>query len=59
VRLAAPERPVVYAPHHDDAIGFLAREVRPGDLVVTLGCGDVWTVADGAIARIREVDGDG
>jgi UDP-N-acetylmuramate--alanine ligase len=59
VRLAARERPVVYAPHHDDAIGFLAREVRPGDLVVTLGCGDVWTVADGAIARIREVDGDG
>jgi UDP-N-acetylmuramate--alanine ligase len=59
VRLAAPDRPVVYRPHHDEAIAFLAEEVRPGDLVVTLGCGDVWMVADGAIRRIREVDGDG
>ncbi len=59
VRLAAPDRPVVYTPHHDETIGFLATEVRPGDLVVTLGCGDVWMVADGAIERIRELDGDG
>jgi len=59
VRLAAPERDVVYTPHHDETIGFLADEVRPGDLVVTLGCGDVWMVADGAIERIRERDGDG
>jgi UDP-N-acetylmuramate--alanine ligase len=58
VRLAAPERDVVYTPHHDETIEFLVREVRPGDLVVTLGCGDVWMVADGAIARIRERDGD-
>jgi UDP-N-acetylmuramate--alanine ligase len=59
VRLTAPDREVVYAPHHDQTIEFLAREVRPGDLVVTLGCGDVWMVADGAIARIRELDADG
>ena len=59
VELAAPDREVVYTPHHDETIEFLAREVRPGDLVVTLGCGDVWTVADAAIARIRELDGDG
>jgi UDP-N-acetylmuramate--alanine ligase len=57
VRLAAPEREVVYTPHHDETIAFLADEVRPGDLVVTLGCGDVWMVADGAIARIQERDG--
>jgi UDP-N-acetylmuramate--alanine ligase len=59
VRLAAPERPVVYTPHHDETIAFLADEVRPGDLVVTLGCGDVWMVADGAIRRIGETEGDG
>jgi UDP-N-acetylmuramate--alanine ligase len=58
VRLAAPGKPVVYTPHHEDTIGFLADEVRPGDLVVTLGCGDVWMVADAAIERIRELDGD-
>jgi UDP-N-acetylmuramate--alanine ligase len=59
VRLAAPEREVVYTPHHDETIEFLTNEVRPGDLVVTLGCGDVWMVADGAIERIEERDGDG
>ena len=59
VRLAAPEADVVYTPHHDETIEFLANEVRRGDLVVTLGCGDVWMVADGAIERIRERDGDG
>jgi UDP-N-acetylmuramate--alanine ligase len=58
VRLAAPDRRVVYTPHHEETIAFLTDEVRPGDLVVTLGCGDVWMVADGAVARIRERDGD-
>jgi UDP-N-acetylmuramate--alanine ligase len=59
VRLAAPDLPVVYTPGHQDTIEELVREVRPGDLVVTLGCGDVWMVGDAAIQRIREVDDDG
>jgi UDP-N-acetylmuramate--alanine ligase len=57
VRAAEPDHPVVYAPHREDAIAFLEREVREGDLVLTLGCGDIWTVADAALARIAEVDG--
>ena len=57
VRAASPDHPVVYAPHREDAITFLAQEVRDGDLVITLGCGDIWTVADAALARIGEVDG--
>ena len=57
VRAAAPDHAVVYAPHREDAIAFLADEVRAGDLVITLGCGDIWTVADAALARIGEVDG--
>jgi UDP-N-acetylmuramate--alanine ligase len=56
VRAAAPDHPVVYAPHREDAIAFLTEEVRDGDLVLTLGCGDIWTVADAALARIAEVD---
>ncbi len=55
-REAAPDREVVYAPHGDQATGFLAAEVRRGDLVITLGCGDVWMLGDAAIARIHEVD---
>jgi UDP-N-acetylmuramate--alanine ligase len=56
IRAAAPDQTVMYAPHREDAIAFLADEVRAGDLVITLGCGDIWTVADAALARIEEVD---
>ena len=56
VRAAAPDLEVVYAPHREDAIALLTREVRDGDLVMTLGCGDIWMVADAALARIREAD---
>jgi UDP-N-acetylmuramate--alanine ligase len=58
VRRAAPGREVVYAPHQEDAISYLAGQVREGDFVITLGCGDVWMVGDAALARIGEADGD-
>ena len=58
VHLAAPEREVVYAPHGEDAVSFLTREVHEGDLVITLGCGDVWMLGDAALARITEADAD-
>jgi UDP-N-acetylmuramate--alanine ligase len=58
VRRSAPEREVVYAPQREDAISFLAREVREGDFVITLGCGDVWMVGDAALARIGEAGAD-
>ena len=45
--------------HAEDAVSFLAREVRAGDLVITLGCGDVWMLGDAALARIAEVDAGG
>ena len=47
-------RRVLYLPHRNDVVEFLAREVRGGDLVVTMGCGDVWMLGDAAIERIRE-----
>ena len=45
---------VVYVPRRADAVSFLASEVRPGDLVVTMGCGDVWMLGDAALERIAE-----
>jgi UDP-N-acetylmuramate--alanine ligase len=57
VQLAAPGRRTVYLPHRQDVVGFLAREVREGDLVVTMGCGDVWMLGDAALERIDEADG--
>jgi UDP-N-acetylmuramate--alanine ligase len=46
---------VVYLPRRSDVALFLTREVRPGDLVLTLGAGDIGMVGDETLARIREV----
>ncbi|HEX6231148.1 MAG TPA: UDP-N-acetylmuramate--L-alanine ligase [Actinomycetota bacterium] len=54
VNRAASGKRVVYLPHRADVVEFLWREVRGGDLVITVGCGDVWMLGDAALARIRE-----
>jgi UDP-N-acetylmuramate--alanine ligase len=44
VEALASERPgmaVAWTPGLDDAVRFLARRARPGDLVLTIGAGDV------------------
>ena len=51
---AAGGKRVVYLPHRSDVVEFLRREVREGDLVVTMGCGDVWMLGDAAVEAIRE-----
>jgi UDP-N-acetylmuramate--alanine ligase len=43
---------VVYLPHRGDVVDFLDEEVRAGDLVITMGCGDVWMLGDAALERI-------
>jgi UDP-N-acetylmuramate--alanine ligase len=53
VRLASPSTPVAYVPHRQDVLAYLDDAVRPGDLVVTMGCGDVWMLGDAALERIR------
>ncbi|MEO8477046.1 MAG: UDP-N-acetylmuramate--L-alanine ligase [Actinomycetota bacterium] len=53
VREASPVTRVLYVPHRHEVLEYLDREVRPGDLVVTMGCGDVWMLGDAALDRIR------
>jgi UDP-N-acetylmuramate--alanine ligase len=48
------DRRVIYLPHRNDVVEFLTREVRRGDLVLTMGCGDVWMLGDAALERIEE-----
>jgi UDP-N-acetylmuramate-alanine ligase len=43
----------VYLPHRGDVVRFLDREVREGDLVITMGCGDVWMLGDAALEHMR------
>ncbi len=51
---ADPRKRIVYLPHRGDVVEFLAAEVREGDLVITMGCGDVWMLGDAALERMTE-----
>lgn len=51
---AGSDKRVVYLPHRNDVVTFLEREVRGGDVVITMGCGDVWMLGDAALERIGE-----
>lgn len=57
VQLASPGRRTVYLPHRRDVVSFLANEVQEGDLVVTMGCGDVWMLGDAVLEQIRAGEG--
>jgi UDP-N-acetylmuramate--alanine ligase len=47
-----PGRPVAYLPHRSDLMEYLASFSRPGDLVLTLGAGDITTVGGELLARL-------
>jgi len=50
---------VTDTPHREETSAFLTDEVRDGDLVITLGCGDIWMVGDAALARIETETNEG
>ena len=50
---AHPRSRVVWLPRRDDLIGFLAREVRAGDVCVSMGCGDIASLPDEVLAARR------
>jgi UDP-N-acetylmuramate--alanine ligase len=43
---AHPELPVAYFPHRAELVKLVPTYARPGDLVLTLGGGDITTLAD-------------
>ncbi len=49
-------RAVTYCPTAEDVLAALERLVRPGDLVLTLGAGDIGAVADALLGRLRMRD---
>jgi UDP-N-acetylmuramate--alanine ligase len=51
---AAPGKRVVYLPRRSDVVPFLASEVREGDLVLTMGAGDITMVGDETMLRLHE-----
>ncbi|MDP8244664.1 MAG: UDP-N-acetylmuramate--L-alanine ligase [Candidatus Hinthialibacter antarcticus] len=46
--------PALYIPQHDEAVNFLCSETHDGDVVVTMGAGDVWKLGDQLLERLRE-----
>ncbi len=51
---ARPGKRLLYLPRRSDVVHFLVGEVREGDLVVTLGAGDITMVGEEILERIRE-----
>ena len=37
-------RKVKYLPYKEDILSYLSEIVRPGDIIITMGAGDIWTV---------------
>jgi len=56
---AAPGKPIVYLPHRSDVAPFLAAEAGEGDLVVTLGCGDIGGVIGETFRLVADRHGPG
>jgi UDP-N-acetylmuramate--alanine ligase len=44
---------VVYIPDKEDVTEYLMEFLSSGDMVITLGAGDVWEVADGVLEELR------
>jgi UDP-N-acetylmuramate--alanine ligase len=54
VGAALPGRPLAYLARRDELLAYLFDRVRPGDLVLTLGAGDITTVADDLLEALEE-----
>jgi UDP-N-acetylmuramate--alanine ligase len=50
---AHPRARVVWMPNRHDLVAFLAGEVRPGDVCISMGCGDVASLPDEVLAVRR------
>ncbi|MEG3070096.1 MAG: Mur ligase family protein [Candidatus Syntrophopropionicum ammoniitolerans] len=47
-------REVIYLPTKTEIVNFLAQTVCPGDMVLTLGAGDIWNVGVELVDRLKE-----
>ena len=52
---AHPETRMVWLPRREDLVDWLARELRPGDVSISMGCGDVASLPDEVLARRAEL----
>jgi UDP-N-acetylmuramate--alanine ligase len=50
---AHPDQRVVWLPRRDELVDYLAKQVRPGDVCLSMGCGDIATLPDEVLAARR------
>ena len=55
---AHPHSRVVWMPRRTELVDFLARELRSGDVCISMGCGDIASLPDEIIERRREARAD-
>jgi UDP-N-acetylmuramate--alanine ligase len=49
-----PRTDLAYFPHRAEVVGYVADRVRPGDLVMTMGAGDVNMVGRDLVRELEE-----
>jgi UDP-N-acetylmuramate--alanine ligase len=54
---AHPDQRVVWLPDRADLIAFLGRELRAGDVCISMGCGDVAGLPDEVLLALQDRDG--
>ncbi|MFM7534705.1 MAG: UDP-N-acetylmuramate--L-alanine ligase [Acidimicrobiales bacterium] len=54
---AHPDTRMVWLPARADLVEYLARELRDGDLCLSMGCGDVADLPSEVLAQLREGEG--
>jgi UDP-N-acetylmuramate--alanine ligase len=52
--LHSPRARVAYFPHRADVAGYVAEGARAGDLVMTMGAGDVTTMGPEIMRELRD-----
>lgn len=59
VDVVRPNREVIFIKEQSQVVSTVLPDLRSGDLVITLGAGDIWRVADDLVAALRARTGSG
>lgn len=57
IQMENPGKEVVFLPAKDEILNYLSANVKPGDLVVTLGAGDIFQVANKLVEELTKQNG--